>query len=94
MSVTEEYPGDPGVRYEYEVTRVARLLDDDKKAEADGYDKMLVMLRRVGMEATVIKPMYWAMNRKGNWSYGQYPAALEPEEWRTLFKELGQPWVR
>ncbi len=89
IKVMEKYPNNPK-RYEYEVVKIVRLLDDER-AEDDGYDKMLVMseLKR----KTVIKPMYWAKNRRGKWSYGQYPAAMEPDEWRMLFQKLGMAWV-
>ena len=89
----ERYPTDPDTIYEYEVTKIARLYSD-REAEDDGYDKMLVMSKRRGTDGTIIKPMYWAKNRKGNWSYGQYPAALEPAEWRKLFRKLGMTWAR
>ncbi len=92
--VTERYPTDPDTTYEYEVIKIARLYND-QDAEDDGYDKMLVMSRRKGTkDGVIIKPMYWAKNERGNWGYGQYAAALEPEEWRTLFRKLGLLWAK
>jgi hypothetical protein len=71
----------------YEVLKVLALFPADK-AESEGYDPMILLLRNLATGRKMVWPYYWTKNRLGKWANGQYPPLLSVEDLRRATEEI------
>ena len=60
------------VTVKYEVIRVLTLFSANK-AELEGYDPMVFLMKNLGSGKQTVWPYYWTKNRRGKWANGQFP---------------------
>lgn len=80
------FEGDPDERqHGFTVTRAVRL--KTRRADNEGYDPFLFVLRQAETGKERILPTFWADAQTAQRG-GQVPPLLTFEEWKTLFRRL------
>jgi hypothetical protein len=75
------------VTVKYEVIRVLTLFPADR-AESEGYDPMIFLMRNLSNGKKTVWPYYWTKNRRGNWANGQFPPLISVEDLKMVIKEF------
>ncbi len=76
----------------YHVVQIARLFSDSE-VDTRGFDPMLFKLEHED-GGLVLWPVYWTLDRYGDWGWGQNPPELAIVHWRKLLRDLGVDWAR
>ncbi len=84
--IDNAFAGDPNERqHSFTVTRAVRLRT--RRADNEGYDPFLLVLRQTETGKERILPTFWAGGQTARRG-GQFPPLLTFEEWKTLFRRL------
>jgi len=75
------------VTVKYEVLRVLALFPADR-AESEGYDPMMFIMKNPSSGKKTVWPYYWTKNRRGKWANGQFPPLLSVEGFKRAIEEF------
>jgi Protein of unknown function (DUF2934) len=84
--IDHAFSGDPNEKqHSFAVTGAVRLRT--RRADNDGYDPFLLVLRQIETGKERILPTFWVDGQTAQRG-GQFPPLLTFEEWKTLFRRL------